>query len=104
MLDMSPANTYSICLSTHALGLLRYVGRFCRLRALEGSLKTLSQFFSLNEALVQFELPGDVDNRVSVPPPRPHPSPRRPRTFVFRVGLLVGSLPGAACGMAVGNP
>lgn len=45
---------------------------FGRLRELDDDGKTLSHFFSLNSAWVQFELPGDVDgNEVSSSTPQP---------------------------------
>lgn len=48
---------------------------FCRLRELDDDEETLGHAFSLNDAWVQFELPGDVDDngvsssiRLSLPP------------------------------------
>ena len=79
---------FCVTLSTRALYLTRSVICVCRLRELEGSLKTLSQFFSLNEAVVQFELPGDVDNRVSVPRARLALGRRFPRWLVGLAGSL----------------
>ena len=50
---------------------------FCRLRELDDDEETLGNAFSLNDAWVQFELPGDVDdNGVSSSTLSSSPEPR----------------------------